>query len=711
MNLNLLKFGLLFIFLASGNVFAQYEHWQETENLDVVLLKKDLAQAIRETENSPANDLPTLLRKLNLYHRAVNTPKIAAIVRQIADRSSAEKNSYNVSEGIKYYLKDEFFKDGETLRIFLQKIAFDGDIYEKFAALCIADQTNCDARGFDQWLAQKADETEAQGFDWTAIRIGWRNRLKMDNTEILNRFVENVRENPADLEVALKYLKYFRQSSEIAWLAENFASKQSYHYYEIGTKLAASVKNPSILSPEEKQEIGRVAVIFLQKSLSLPFDKTDIELIGSYRLRYASIPPKIGNYEKQLRFWTKTELAEVYKSIGEAQNAQPIIEELAELDKSDIIDTDINYLSGMVQMQSGARVIESKILREQATRQDSPEYWSERIAYYSGRKEPERVFDAYKQMLAVIPFDKTNEQSRENRLYYISRFADFSQDNFERYSDEYVALDDDGKRKLRLWNEAEKILTDEYKRDSADWQYSYKILEIIEDEDFDTLFEKLLPESGSLLIKAFAELPVEDGFSDLFCDYLDSESVMKIRKDEFVSRLEKIAQNANHKKALYFCETIIGNYLREDYAPRLLPILLRQVEKLEMKSKSTQTSDEESYELKSLKNKSVYLLFRTYLITGDMKSAEKLLMTKYLPSVSGALNSLMLKSMELGAYDEAIRYWKMQINIDRRRIESIEVLARNKTTNDALQELYRQMKSNKDALPISDIALQKLNSK
>lgn len=370
--------GFLLILLGTVNIFAQNDFWKENGNLDALLLKKDLTQAIKEAENSPANDAPSLLRRLYLYYRVVDNQKIALTVRQIAESADSERNSYVFAETIKYAVKDELFKDTETLRIYLQKINFDWDIYGKFQKLCAENRNSCDVNGFDEWLTRKSSEARAENtpaspkiknaiipFEvreinapdysiWTSRRIDWREKFGLDNAEILNQFTADARENPADLETASRYLKFLHKPAEIAWLAENFSSKQAYDYYELGETLAGNA-NDFERKEDERREIRRLAITILQKSLSFPFDERDKNLINSRRFRFVSMMPRIGNYEKQLRFWTKSKLAEVYKNANEPQNAQPLVEELAALDKSDILTENIEYLAGAVQAASGAR--------------------------------------------------------------------------------------------------------------------------------------------------------------------------------------------------------------------------------------------------------------------------------------------------------------------------------------------------------------------
>jgi hypothetical protein len=713
MRITRVKFGLLLILLLSGVVFAQNSVWQENKNLDVVLLKKDLGQLIKESESSPSVDSQTLLRMLNLYYRAANYPKIAATVKQIIAAPDLEKNRINIAETVKYFIKSDFFQDAEILRLYLQKINFDGEIFGKFADLCYADQQNCDVGGFDDWLKLKAQEkSEKDDFsqtNWTGIRIDWHKKFNLDNTEIFNQFIDAVRENPSDLDTALRYLKYLRSSSEALWLSENFNSKRAFDYYQLGETIAPKDYSLSI-TEDENRFLARAALVFLQKSISLPFADEDIKLIGAYKFRYVSMPPRVGNYEKQLRFWTKKEIAKVYRLMGEPQNAQPIIEELNALDKSDIVETDVSYISGAVQAQSGARVIESKILREQATRQDSTAYWFERIEYYRGRNETERMFDAYKQMLTIIPFDMNDKRSRENRLDSIRRFAGFVEDEFGGYTDKNTELDEREKQKLLLWKDAENFLRNEFGKNSARLKYSYDLAQVIGSYDFDELLVEIFDKNSQMLLDAFVNLDVESYYyHDLFSDFLGKKAISKVRKDAFVNQFEKLAANAAPRKILFFCRLLIENGLEKNYAVRSIPLLRKHLDKTEVQLNPARLSEKKSLWFKYEKKQLVETLFRAYLANNDWKAAENLLVTKYQDSISESLGSVSVSAARNNAFDDAVRIWKIRANLNRQNLNYLASLKSFPAVREGLREYYRQMKESETYSLIPDMALAQLN--
>lgn len=709
--------GIFILFVVTAtNVFAQANFWEVESEITKILLKKDLRQTIKEAEATSANDLDSLLRRLSLYRRAAESEKFGLTVKQISKSADFAKNRYRINEFVSSALKDELFRDIETLQIYLQNFEFNGDIFHKFTNLCLQNKTGCDAGGFDRWLAQKAAETEADkdsfygvspNFDWTVTRINWRERLGLDNTEILNQIAEDVRKNPADLETALRYLKIFRNSQEIASLAEIFSSKRAFDYYELGETISNNA-DYSLQSADEKQNLRRIAVSFLQKSLSLPFDNEDARLINIRKFRFASVQPRIGNYEKQLRFWTKTELAETLKNLGEPQNAQPIVEELAAMDKSDIMTENVSYLAGMVQSASGARAVESKILREQAARQDSYEYWQERVSYYHGRNEPERVFDAYRQALGVVPFDLSNKRSSEMRLYFIRSFAYFVREKFERYGDDDSEnLSEEEKLKQSFRKDAENFLRNEFEKTKSDIRYSYHLAEIIEDNKFKKLTDEILSRNSELLVNA-AKMDLVNSLDDLLDSFFKIETLSQEKKDSVFEQIIKIAENKAAKSAWIICEAIIGVEENLRYAARVIPILLKNLKIAENKFNLSKRSDDDYSDLNGLRGKYIETLFSAYLSANDWKSAEKVFLENY-PIVSiYSLDRLIWSAVKNGAFNDAVRYWKIKANADRRNLENLSSLVRYPAVAERLREFYKQMKVDEPNSPIPDIALEKL---
>lgn len=703
MRLNLLKFVCFTILLFSLNLFAQtkYNAWQDNEKLDVILLKKDLLQTMKEAESASPNNTQNLIRRLNLYYRAAHLPKISATLKQIIESPDFEKNRNGFAGSLSYFLKDEIFTDARILQTYLQKTeTFHDGIYDKFVYTCSQNQENCDVAGFDEWLARQTAEsvekTDEQVEQRLAIRIDFRKRMNLETAEILEPFASAVRENSMDLKIALRYLKYFHTATETEWLLQNYTSKQAYDYLEITEKLFHKVQYFQIEN-DERQRIARVGVSFLQKSLSLPFDKKDTALMWQYRLSPTPVPIKLENPEKQLRFWTKMQLAELYKILSEAQNAQPLIEELAAMDKSDIFSEDLSFLAGAVQSVSGARVIESKILGEQAMRQDSVNYWFERIQYYRGRNENRLVIDSYKQMLAAFPFDLDKKNDREFRLKLLYYFGDFA-DGDLRGNDE-------------LQKEVESFFGNEFRKHLGNAEFSYKLLNIILDADFDDLADEIFVANKPLLTAFFVKLPFADLESDIFGEYLKSEAVSKADKDAFFADAEKSISSLDFKKTLLFSQIIIRNFELKEYAPRVIPVLLKNVEKIETNLKNRRLSEKKILELKNMRGEMLSVLCSAYLTINDWRSAEKLMVIRSGHVSDDGLVSLIYAAVRNNDFADVVKIWKIRSNLDRRKIEMLSSLKHYPILKQNLIEFYTEMKQNELYSPIPEKALQMLEQK
>lgn len=703
----------LFVF-AAISISAQ----SNLENIDSevakMLLKKDLRLAIKEAESSAANDLSSLLRRLSLYSRIVNNEKIAQTIKQISENPEFEKNRYLISNFVKNAMQSEFFKDAGTLQIYLQKMDFNGDIYSKFSQLCEANKSNCDISGFDKWLAEKVAETERErektpdyyqfsgNPNWLYVRIEWRNKFGLDNSVLLNEFIEDVRKNPTDLDAALRYLSFFKSVQDINWLAETFSSEQAYDYYELGESISNQLRYSQI-NQTERQRIYQITAQFLQKSLSLPFNQKDKNLIWSRKLSHTQVQPILKNPEKQLRFWTKTELAAALKNAGEAQNAQPIVEELMNTDTSDIMSGKPSGLAGQVQMVSGARIVESKILSEQGARQNSYKYWEERVAYYYGRQENERIYDAYKQSFSAVPFDLSNESSRYSRLYFLRRFADFVEDEFDGYDDdEPESLSDQQKAKLAIRLEAESFLRNEFEKTKSNAKYSYELAQIINQNKFEKLSDEILNQNPNLLVNA-AKLDLINDIDDLLYVFFKSESISQEKKASVFDQIVKVTENKGINAARILCEALITIEKQPNYKARLVPILVKNLKIAERNFNSSNKFDENYSEVEGLKNKYIEVLFQAYLESNDWKSAEKLLVEKYyfdFYRINYSLEQLSSNAAQNGAFEDAARFWKIKANIDRRNLENLSWLKNYPVVAENLREFYKKMQKDEPFSPI-----------
>lgn len=721
-----LFFALPVLFIFAANVFAEIDFTKIEVELNKTLINKDLRIVIKEAEDSQSNDINSLLRRLSLYRRAAYSEKFTSLVKQIAANSESA-NSVEIGRLISYELLHPLFDDYAFLQIYLQKYGFNEKIYEKFFYFCAANRAKCDIAGFDKWLEQQAlkvSETKnADGyyfrfnpyFQWISRRIDWREKFGLDNSVILNQFLEDVRNNPKDLDTALYYLNFFKTAQDINRFAEIYSSEQAYDYYELGNTIAhileyGSSPNQSA-TEDERRQIYQIAVLFLQKSLSLPFNEKDTSLMWSRKLSPTSIPPVLKNAEKQLRFWTKSELAEVYKNGGEAVKAQPIIEELMNTDTSDILSKPPSMMAGAVQAQSGARVVESKILREQATRQNSFNYWFERILYYEGREEPLRIFDSYKQALAAVPFALSDKNSRASRLDFVRRFADFVEDEYDsaKNSTDDENLDEEEKAELARWLEAEDFFRNEFEKTKSNSEYSIKLAEIILETGFKKLSDEILTLNPEMIVTA-VKLELLSEYDNVIYYFFSNENVLPEKKDEIFERILKIVETQNVKKAWFICDYL--NNIEPKYVARIVPVLLKNLEIARKRFNAANPSANNFSDVENLKNKYTEVLFETYLAANNWKSAEKLLLENNLSLRWYSLewlSTIALNAAKNGAFEDAARIWKLKANIDRNNLENLFSLKRYPEITANLRAFYEKIRKEEPFSIVPEKALAILN--
>jgi hypothetical protein len=713
-------FPLVFIaLLFSFVVSAQESSFELEREIDEILLKKDLSKAIEEAEKSPANDLKSLYKRLILYHRAVNFEKIAAVIRQISQTAREDKTGFAGGYTIKDILLDPLFHDAETLQIYLQNSFYlDEELFKKFTDICKKDKIACNVAGFDNWLAQKILENRNKEYVYQNLfdlRLQWRESFGLDNTDLLNQFAVDFRSNPENLDAALRYLSRFNNLQTVAEIAEKFASKQAGDYHVLGETLVSGVKYSAFDGKQARLEIG---IGLLEKSLQTPFNERDKEIIWKYYLSKTSIPPVIGNYEKQLRFWTKTRLAESWREAGKSDKAQPIVEELAKLDKSDISVGDVSFLAGAVQSQTGARVVEKKILGEQENRKNTAAYWRERAEYYRGRNEPMLVLEAFYEGLKNVLFKVNETELWQERSWLVRGLANFTEDAFGKFAERAKGedekdLSDETKQKFALWKKTESFLRNEFQTTKSNPLYSYSLIQILNASDFDDLLNEIFNRHSTQIVKIYREVPADFLDMNLADDFLKNETVSAVKKDEFINQLFNIALVSEPDKSL----KIIGyiNEKRDDFAARSIPVLLKNLEQTEENLKRKNLSYNQREEFEYLADDYPPVLFSAYLKAKNWQGAEKFTREKYDWSKRSSyerhevLQRLALAAAENGDYADAARLWKAHANLNRREIIALSALAKYPPVAENLREFYNQMKISEPYSPIPEMALRELS--
>jgi tetratricopeptide (TPR) repeat protein len=362
----------------------QADWWAIDRAVVEQLLAEDLGSVVNSLAQSPSGDAAELMRQLDLRVRAGHRRRAAEVIDRLAEATDLPE------KGTLSHLADFLIgrEEWELSRQLLERLpqAEPGWGYVMIKRWA----ERGDPEEIDRWLAARAEQNAEY---WFGERLRFRAGRGTEGAWF-DSLAEEVRHHPADLARAQRYLRAVStvgKKMDLDWMGEVCQPALAYECYLLGEDLAR-------LSP-------RAAVLLLNRSLALPFSAQDRKLLDE-SLRYRSaISFQAVDWEKELRTSTKLALARSYKAVGQADKAQPIVEELTAAGKDGLPPRGLSQFAGQVQLQSGARVVESRIARAEAQNTNSSEYWLTRAEYYAGRKEQAQAIEAYERALELSPLD------------------------------------------------------------------------------------------------------------------------------------------------------------------------------------------------------------------------------------------------------------------------------------------------------------------
>jgi tetratricopeptide (TPR) repeat protein len=636
-----------------------------------LLLERDVAEVAEQlmTERAPAAVAP-LLKRLTIFARAGQRRRVLETLNRLAEAEDLPPVSHRwvVAEAVKQVIGAD---DLRALRAYYERLMpVDAASAENLLRLW---EREGDTRELDSWLAERA----RQHPEWFRWRIYWRVKLGTAG-ELIDELAARVRARPQDSSALALYLEANNAAGRpqnVSWLKDVLPSRTAYESYELAMLLRAD-------APE-------TALKLLERSLNQPFTPDDMRLISERVIVRYQIAPRAVNWEKQLRFWTKRQLAETYRATNQPQAAQPIVEELVSMkDADDIILTeDVHALAGAVQAQSGMRVVEAKILRDEAARRERAAYWMERARYYTGRKEFDAAFATYRQALVALPAGLKERAAVAERLMLVRDFATFA--TYGHWNDD--SKNEDARAQLK------EILRREFSTAPADTDYAFGLARIIVDSEFDLddLMASLFVKDPDLVARLLAARGVwaneERGLiEDIVCasDFTDEQKAL------YWSRLEPLAKTGSPSRALQLAGAM--SFCR---APRrAVPLLIDYLRRIkEEPDESTAFWEEQA----------LGSLFSAQLESGDWKAAEQLLRER--AELAGGqliynLSRVAKAAARAGAIDDAVRLWRRKSNLDRRHLEGLTELAATKA-REPLRQLYTRMKQQDPLSFVPDEAL------
>lgn len=651
---------LIFVLNARGQENARYPSAEELQReVTFQLLDKDINDVTKQlASESPAN-VPSLLRRLVIYSRAGQTSRVQKTLEQLASAPDWRcQAAYDVRWMIRNVGGDNFVARG----FYYDRLCPDDvDGAEEFVRLWT---TNGDPKELDAWLADRSNRND----EWLMQRIHLRAKSGTAG-EVLDALAAEVRANPSDWSRLDRYLKANNHAAnlqDVSWLADSFELHTAGDYFQLAERLRYTSAQPRAK--------------LLQKSLELPFTDADAKLVDDLINRYRSAGPPIKvNWEKQLRYWTKRSLAESYQQLNQSLAAQPLIEELVSMKGDDILFQDVHQLAGAVQGGSGQRVVETKILGDEAARRSTSEYWLERARYYDGRNEYQKERDSYRQALVALTAKPEDSKSFSERLDVVRSFAFF------------LARKDDDKLELA------KLLSRELNSVPPETVYAFEIARLLTQSELglDALRNSLLANRPAFLARILeGRREWTNSEEALIKSVVQPEALTPELKEKIWTTLEPLARDPGSTRAYHLAEAMKD----EEQWQRAIPLLRGYI----------QHASDTNWE--GYKTTAITDLFTANCRTKQWQAAEKFLFAQrdsFWRDLPKALAEVAVVAAQQNATDDAMRLWRMSTNLDRRNLDALPPLAATKV-RPLLIAMYSQMKTEDPASAIPDLALQLL---
>lgn len=630
-------------------------------NLEIasLLLNKDVSAVANELANAKADTVAELLRNLIIYARAGHDLQVRETLARLAESPEwhifAEGYSSNAS-AVRWKVRSLISDDLSASRFYYERVS-PNDVEGREGFVRLWEKAG-NPKELDPWLAARAIGTN----EWFKLRM-YRRGQQGTAGELLDALAAEVRAHPGDRERVERYLmgnNYAGNLQQVAWLADVFQMHSAYEYFEFGRQLQP-------FSPE-------AAARLFEQSLRLPFTEVDAKRVEEpLRFCQSGSNPVNWNREKQLRYWTKSSLAEAYQVLHRSLEAQPIVEELAAMNTNDIIKQDLNQLSGQVQAGSGQRVIETGILRNEVTQANTAAYWIQRASYYRGRAEYQLENETFRKALANFPYSSNDERASAQRGEIIRQFA-FSLWN---------SRDD----RVNWRTELSDLLRREFTTAPAETKYAFEIARLITADDFDLdeLRQTLFGQQPNLLARLLnqrAEWNAKEKV--LIMRAMSGDGITAPRKSSIWTHLEKLVIDPGSSRAYALAEAMIWSGAHQ----RAIPLLRGYIDRHE--------------NVEALR-----ALAQAHCDLGDWPAAEKVLlahkqiMVAALPQWFGRI---AVVAGQNGSPEDALRLWCLKTNLDRNDLEGLAELAKTNAKT-RLSAMYLQMKQDDPQSAAPDRAL------
>lgn len=635
------------------------------QKVERLLQKRDVGELSNELARATGRQTTeSILIKLSVFARAGHRGRVLDTIRQIKQASDYRTSPYR--EQIFHVAQKATKGDVPAKRAFYELIAFAGD--EHTAEFVGQWEREGDANELEKWLEARASTNETWWNYWLELKIR-RGKAK----EVCDKLAEVIRQDPSDPDLVRRYLRAAASRMptssgerdrdtyviDVTWLADTVKTDLAYEAYELGSAM--------------RDQAPTVAVRLLNRSLDLPFTSRDGQLVGERGFRFASIPPVIKNPEKQLRYWTKKLLADIYRENKQAHLAQPLVEDLVAMDTSDIQTADTFRLAGMVQAATGERVVEHKILDAEPANVESPRYWIDRALYYRGRDESLLAWQTIMTALTKFPYKPNDRQPFSGRVWILMSLGDFA--NTEEQEAEAEAI---FRRELAA------------ARQANDGGHIFAFVNGMSNY-FEDLHEEFFVNTDLLPFVLNSRKLWSYSEEHLITFVMDDEKWEPKKREQIWGQLTAMARKDIRNRAFTLLKAMDYNEIAN------IPLLFEC-----LKIAPAETRGDINFDRADIEK----LLFQAYLNTGDWRKAEKMYADGFRDSFD--LAQIAVAAVKAGAVHDGLRVWRINANRDRRDTTYLESLSKT-SAKPLLQEFYRDMKRRDPLTDIPEKALALLN--
>lgn len=629
-----------------------------------ILLKKRLPDLVSELSRNRATGVDDLLLRLDVYKRANEKQAIRRTVTELSAAPDLPPPSDR--KWVLGIVRRNIEEDLTALRLYYEKLTPDDGYY--------------DANRFIRQWQIEGDEKELE--DWLAKRVSIWNSWFIINLErrlgkkeaqpILNEMAARVRTDPGNKQFFNEYIATVKHAlqfthnekpnpfeNETNWLGEFFLKEGALANYDFGDSVREV--NPAL------------AARYFQKSLDIEITDEEVKALRQRYPMHSNVgrPIEPLDWQKQLRYWTKEKLAAAYQQTGRSQLAQPLIEELIGARSDDLMSQKDYSLAGAVQGGSGARVVESRILQNEATRAQSLEYWSDRLNYYDGRNDFENMENTIREALSNL--------SERDNAWFVDRIGDRC-----RYKEGFRRPD----------SKLSDIFLKEFARTRPETDLAFNIVRAaIENCHLADVGRTLFLDRRDLLAAIFGKRSEWEGEElDVLETILEDERLSSEQRNFYVSELERIVSRGPVERRLGLARLFddidehprrasqINSYLREVPAVK-------------------KNEDSRNYAIRELVD--------AYLDSGQWSEAEKTLeryQPLFLPYWGNYLERLAICAGQQNAPQDAFRIWLKAVNFLGHSRGGLINLAET-STRPLLRDYYLSMKEREPASQVPDVAL------